>query len=206
MQETHAMTDMKSPRPTFPAGKALPALLTAVLMLQGCAAAVIGGAGAGVMMVDDKRTTGTYIEDENIELKAGSRVREAKLGEGVNASFTSYNRKLLITGEVPDEAARARVGEIAKGVPQVRDVHNELLVAGVTAWTTRGDDALLTTKVKTRMLQDDSVNANHVKVVSSKGVVYLMGLLSQKEADAAAAVAASTSGVQKVVKLFEYTP
>jgi osmotically-inducible protein OsmY len=184
--------------------KTLSVAVAAALMLQGCAAVVVGGAVATVAMVDDKRTSGTYIEDQNIELKASSRLGEAKLGEGVNASFTSFNRKLLITGEAPNEELKARVAAIAKDVPEVRDVVNEMAVAGVTSWTTRSDDTLLTTKVKTRLAQDDGVHSNHVKVVSSKGVVYLMGILPQKEADIAAQVAATTSGVQKVVKLFEY--
>jgi osmotically-inducible protein OsmY len=184
--------------------KTLSVAIAAALMLQGCAAVVVGGAAATVVMADDKRTSGTYIEDQNIEIKAGSRLGEAKLGEGVNASFTSFNRKLLITGEAPNEELKAKVGTIAKDVPEVREVVNELAVAGVTSWTTRSDDSWLTTKVKTRLAQQDGVHANHIKVVSSKGTVYLMGILPQKEADAAAEVAATTSGVQKVVKLFEY--
>ena len=173
--------------------------------LQGCVPLIVAGAaGVGVMMADDKRTAGTYIEDQNIEFKASGLINDA-YKDGVHANVTSFNQKVLITGEVPNEEIKQKIGEIVHGVENVREAVNELAIAGVPSLTARSDDALLTGKVKTRMIEDGTVNANHVKVVTSKGVVYLMGLLSRKEGDQAAQIASKTDGVLKVVKVFEYT-
>jgi osmotically-inducible protein OsmY len=173
--------------------------------LQGCVPVIVAGAaGVGVMMADDKRTAGTYIEDQNIELKASGQIREA-YKDGVHADVTSFNQKVLITGEVPNEEIRQKIGEVVRGVENVREVVNELAIAGTTSFTARSDDSLLTAKVKGRIIEDGTVNPNHVKVVSSKGVVYLMGLLSRKDAEQAAQIASKTNGVLKVVKVFEYT-
>jgi osmotically-inducible protein OsmY len=172
--------------------------------LQGCLPVIAAGAGVGVMMADDKRTSGTYIEDELIEFKASGRIRDA-YKDGVRARITSFNRKALITGEVPNEEIRQKIGEIVSSVENVREVVNELAVAGIPSFTARSDDSLLTAKVKSRLFEDSSVNANHVKVVSSKGVVYLMGLLTHKDAEEASEIVSKTDGVLKVVKVFEYT-
>lgn len=177
--------------------------LLAALPLAGCVPVVATGVGVGAMMADDRRSTGVYIEDEEIEFRAGSRLREAKL-DGVRANFTSYNRRLLITGEAPTEALKARVSEIGRGVPGVKEVYNEMAIAGPIGFAARSNDGYLTTKVKARLFDDSRINANHVKVVTSNGVVYLMGLLKRSEADIAAEIAARTSGVQRVVKVFEY--
>jgi osmotically-inducible protein OsmY len=172
--------------------------------LQGCVPVIVAGAaGVGVMMADDKRTTGTYIEDQNIEFKASGQIREA-YKDGVHADVTSFNQKVLITGEVPNEETKEKIGEIVRGVENVREVVNELAIAGIPSFTARSDDSLLTGKVKGRMVQDSTINANHVKVVSSKGVVYLMGLVSRKDGEQAAQIASKTDGVLKVVKVFEY--
>lgn len=177
--------------------------LTATVPLTGCLPVVATGVGVGAMMADDRRSAGVYIEDEEIEFRAGSRLREAKL-DGVRANFTSFNRRLLITGEAPTEALKARVSEIGRGVPGVKDVYNEMAIAGPIGFAARSNDGYITTKVKARMFDDSRINANHVKVVTSNGVVYLMGLVKREEADIAAGIAARTSGVQRVVKVFEY--
>lgn len=177
--------------------------LTATVPLTGCLPVVATGVGVGAMMADDRRSAGVYIEDEEIEFRAGSRLREAKL-DGVRANFTSFNRRLLITGEAPTEALKARVSEIGRGVPGVKDVYNEMAIAGPIGFAARSNDGYITTKVKARMFDDSRINANHVKVVTSNGVVYLMGLVKREEADIAARIAARTSGVQRVVKVFEY--
>lgn len=174
-----------------------------VISLSGCVPVVAGGIGAGIMMVDDRRTSSTYLMDEEIELKTSSRVRET-FGQNTRVSATSYNRLLLLTGTAPDAEVRANVEEIAKNVPNVRAVQNELQVGTVPSFSSRTNDTYITTKVKARFLEDKRFNVNHVKVVTESGTVYLMGLVKREEAAAAAEVAARTSGVAKVVKIFEY--
>jgi osmotically-inducible protein OsmY len=174
-----------------------------VASLSGCVPVIAGGVGAGIMMAEDRRTSGTYLLDEEIELKAASRVREG-FGENTRASMTSFNRRVLLTGAVPDAAVRAKVEEIVLAVPNVRTVQNELAIGKVSSFTTRTNDTYITTKVKARFIDDTRFNAHHVKVVTEAGTVYLMGLVKREEAAAAAEVAARTGGVEKVVKLFEY--
>jgi osmotically-inducible protein OsmY len=171
--------------------------------LTGCAPLVATGVGAGVLMVEDRRTSGTYMMDEEIELKAGSRIRD-NFGENTHVSVTSYNRRLLITGEVPDAATRAKVEEFAKAVPNVREIQNELVVGGVSGFMARSNDGYITAKVKTRFLDDNRFNIHHVKVVTVANTVFLMGLVKREEGNAAAEIASRTSGVTKVVKVFEY--
>ena len=180
------------------------ALLLAVLPLaQGCAPLLIGGAAAtGAVVATDRRTSGTMLEDENIELKAADRIR-ARFKDSVHVNSTSYNRMLLLTGEVPDAAAKAEVERIARGVEQVRGVYNETIVAGASSMTGRSNDSIITSKVKGRFL-DSKFNALHVKVVTENSVVYLMGLVKKQEAADATEIARTTSGVQKVVRVFEY--
>jgi osmotically-inducible protein OsmY len=180
------------------------ALAAAVLpLLQGCAPLAVGAAAGGaVMMVDDRRTTGIYIEDETIEWKALARVREVAPSAHVNA--TSYNRKVLLTGEVASEAEKKRIETETRAVPSVLDVTNETQVAGASSLASRGSDSLITSNVKVRMVNNGKFSPNHVKVVTEAGTVYLMGLVTQAEGDAAADIARTTSGVTRVVKVFEY--
>jgi len=179
-------------------------LAAAVLpLLQGCAPLAVGAAAGGaVMMVGDRRTTGIYIEDENIEWKALARIREVAPSAHVNA--TSYNRKVLLTGEVASEAEKKRIETETRAVPSVVDVTNETQVAGASSLASRGSDSLITSNVKVRMVNNGKFSPNHVKVVTEAGTVYLMGLVSQAEGDAAADIARTTSGVTRVVKVFEY--
>jgi len=179
-------------------------MLAIVPFIQACAPLVVGGAAAtGAVVATDRRTVGTITEDEGIELKATSRIRE-RYKDGIHVNITSYNRTVLLTGEVPDAAARAEVERIARGVENVRGVYNETVVSGVTSYTARSNDAILTSKVKGRFLDANRFNALHVKVVTENGVVYLMGLVSKKEAADATEIARTTGGVQKVVRVFEY--
>ena len=183
---------------------AIIALLLALPLVQGCGALLAGGAAAtGVVVSQDRRTVGTLTEDEGIELKAVSRIGE-RFKDGVHINVTSYNRMVLLTGEVPDAAARTEVERIAWAVENVRGVHNELAVAGVSSFTVRSNDSLITTKVKGRLLDSNKVNPLHVKVVTENSIVYLMGLVTKEEANEATEVARTTSGVQKVVRVFEY--
>ena len=176
----------------------------AAVNLSGCVPVVAVGVGAGALMADDRRTATTYLMDEEVELKAASRIREA-YKDGVHANVTSFNRLVLLTGEASDAAVRAKVEQIVREVSNVRQVQNEMAVAGVSSIMARSNDTYISTKVKARFLDDRRFSINHVKVVTEAGIVYLMGLVKHEEGTAAAEVTAKTSGGAKVVKVFEYT-
>jgi osmotically-inducible protein OsmY len=179
--------------------------LLALPLLNGCAPLILGGAvGTGVAVVEDRRTLGIMTEDENIEIKAGNRIRDRLKNAHVNV--TSYNGMVLLTGEVPDAAARDIAERTARAVENVRSVVNELQVAGNSALSSRANDSYLTSKVKARFVDAQRFNPLHVKVVTESNVVYLMGLVRKREAHEATEVARTTSGVQKVVRVFEYIP
>lgn len=183
----------------------LAAMLAASLpALHGCAAVVIGGAATGAMVADDRRKTGVYLEDQEIELRAAERLRVAFPGKGVSVGVVSYNHHVLMYGQAQDEADRAKAEGIIKTIPNVDRVYNEVAISGVTSSTSDVNDTAITAKVKARLLDSKKVSFNHVKVVTEAAVVYLMGLVTREEGDAAAQIAATTSGVVKVVKLFEY--
>ena len=177
---------------------------TAALLLQGCVPIVIGAAVGGTAMVaTDRRTTGTQVDDELIEDKTALSIRERFKGD-FHVNVTSYSGIVLLTGEVPAEAAKADIAELARTTPKVRAVQNELVVGAVTDLGSRSNDTLITSKVKTRFVEANKFQINHVKVVTERGVVYLMGVVRRDEGDAAAELASTTSGAQRVVKVFEY--
>ncbi len=181
----------------------LAAALAATTLLGACAPLLIGGAMVGgSMMAVDRRTSGTQVEDQAIELKAGSRIGEALADRG-HVSTTSYNRMVLVTGEVPTEADKATVEETVSRIDNVRSVVNEVTVAGTSSLTSRSSDVLITSKVKASMVDAKDVQANSFKVVTERGVVYLMGRVTEREAGRATDIARGVSGVQKVVRLFE---
>jgi len=178
--------------------------LSTTLLQQGCVPLVIGGAGAAAYSsLEDRRSTGTQIEDESIEVRASNRISD-RFGSTVHVNVTSYNRIALLTGEVPDERAKGEVEKIVRAVPNVRDVTNDLQVAGISSMVSRGNDSYLTTKVRGRLLDTKRVSQAHIKVVSEAGVVYLMGVVTEQEADEAVEIVRNTGGVRKVVKVFEY--
>jgi osmotically-inducible protein OsmY len=177
-------------------------LVAALPLLGGCAAAVIGGAATGVLVANDRRTVGTVTEDQGIEIKSGSRVGERVKDAHIN--YTSFNKVVLMSGEVPTAAAREDAERIVRGVENVRGVYNELQVAGNSALSARTNDAYVTSKVKARFVDGRKFNPVHVKVITENSVVYLMGMVSRAEGDAATEIARTTSGAQKVVRLFEY--
>ncbi len=180
----------------------LAALALLVPVLQGCFPVVATGVGAAALMAADRRTTGVYIEDENIEWKIVALMKDDATGAHVNG--TSFNERVLLTGEAPTEAVKKQIEDKVRSIPSVRDVVNELQIAGASSMTSRGNDALITSNVKARMVNHPDFLPNHVKVVTESGVVYLMGLVTPKEGDAAVEVARTTSGVSRVVKVFEY--
>ncbi|MFN3956340.1 MAG: BON domain-containing protein [Tepidimonas ignava] len=171
--------------------------------LPGCAPLVAGAAvGGTVLVASDRRTTGTQLEDETIELKVAARVRE-QLGERARVNATSFNRKVLLTGEVASEADRQRVLRIVQGVDNVAGVVDELAVMGSPSLTARSADALVTARVKAAFVDAKDLSANAIKVVTERGTVYLMGLVTAREAQRAAEVARTVPGVQRVVRVFE---
>lgn len=178
------------------------ALATTTLM-SACAPLLIGGAMAsGALMYSDRRTSGAQLEDQAIELKAGPRLKEA-LGDRAHLNVTSYNRLVLITGEVASEADREAAQKAIAGIENVRSTVNEAAVMGLSSLTSRSSDALLTSKVKAAFIDNGNLQANAVKVVTERATVHLMGRVTEKEAAKAAEVASTVSGVQKVVRVFE---
>ncbi|HWR75789.1 MAG TPA: BON domain-containing protein [Thiobacillus sp.] len=175
----------------------------ALSQLHGCAAVAVGGAAVGTSVALDRRTAGVYVGDQEIELRAMNRLGEALPEKTGRISVTSYNRQVLLTGQVPDESTRSRATDVVKGVPDVRTVFNELTLSGVTSFTSRANDTTITGNVKARLLRDERVPGTKIKVVTEAGAVYLMGLVTQAEADVATEIARTTSGVTKVVTLFE---
>lgn len=178
------------------------AALAVLPILNGCFPLAVTGAGTAAVLASDRRTAGMYFEDENIEWKAIARVYEKFNAAHVNA--ISYNRKVLLTGEVPSEEMKKDLEAQIRSIPSVVEVANELQVAGNSSLAARGNDTLLTSNVKTRMVNNGKFSPSHVKVVTEAGTVYLMGLVNQAEGDAAADIARTTSGVRGVVKVFEY--
>jgi osmotically-inducible protein OsmY len=179
------------------------AVLLGAALLQGCFGLAVTGVGTAALMATDRRTTGTYIEDESIEWKVFGKLRERYPGAHVNA--TSYNRRVLLTGEAPSEEVKKKIEEEVRSIENVKEVTNELQVAGASSFASRGSDSLITSNVKARMVNNARVSPTNVKVLTEAGVVYLMGLVTQEEGDAAVEVARNTSGVVRVVKVFEYS-
>ena len=177
--------------------------LLAATLLTACAPLLIGGAiVGGSMVVTDRRTSGTQIEDQAIELKSLNRVSEV-IGDRGHVSVTSYNRLALISGEVPTEADKAAVEQAISRIETLHSVVNELAIAGASSMSTRSNDTILTGKVKASLIDAKDLQVNAFKVVTERGTVYLMGRVTEREAARAAEMARTVSGVQKVVRVFE---
>jgi len=188
----------RSMRPTL-----LLVTLAASTLLGACAPLLIGGAMVGgSMMVTDRRTSGTQLEDQGIEMKAAKRADESIGGRG-HVNVTSYNRLVLISGEVPTEADKAAVELAVARVENARSVVNELAIGSASSIGNRSNDTLLTSKVKASMVDAKDVLTNAYKVVTERSVVYLMGRVSEREAGRATDIARGVSGVTKVVRVFE---
>lgn len=180
------------------------AALAGALVAAGCAAPLlVGGAMVGTAFaVTDRRTSGAQLEDEGIELKSITRVRDT-LGERGHVNATSYNRSVLITGEVPSEADRQAVEQAIARIENVRSTVNELTVAGNSSLGSRTNDGVLTSKVKATFIDAKDLQSNAIKVVTERGTAFLMGIVTEREAARAAELARSVSGVTKVVRVFE---
>jgi len=191
----HAFT--KTSLSTFILAAALSTQLTA------CVPMIVGGAAVGGSMAADRRTSGTYIEDQAIELKASKAIADS-LKEKVHANITSFNRQVLITGEVSDDANKKKAESLVKPIENVASIKNYLEIAKNSSLSVRTNDAYITSKVKANFLKENKFSANYVKVVTESGTVYLLGFVTHKEADDAVEIARSIGGVKTVVKVFEY--
>jgi len=174
-------------------------------VLPGCVEMAATGAAAGASAAHDRRTLGTVIDDETIELKLlDAYVADKELYSNAHLNFTSYNNIVLVTGEAPTEVLRDRAAAIVKKIPSARRVHNEVALAAPSSMVSRSSDSWVTVKVKTKMARIKDFDFTRVKVVTENGVVYLMGLVTQMEGGTAADAARQVPGVQRVVKIFEY--
>jgi len=183
---------------------ALALVLVSAGALQGCAEAlIVGGVAAGVVMAADRRQAEVMFSDQRIEFNAGSRIDDALKGQG-HVNVTSYNYTVLLTGEVPTAQAKADAEKAVTDVPNVKTVVNELQIAGTSSAASRSNDAYITSKVKSSFLGNAKFKPTDIKVVTEASVVYLLGLVTREEADAATEIARGTGGVQKVVRVFEY--
>ena len=170
--------------------------------LAACAPMIIGGAMMGSMIAVDRRTTGTLIEDEGIELRAASRIRD-NLGDRVHINVTSYNRQMLLTGEVPNAQDRQLVERVVATVDTVRSVVNEVAIQPISTFTQRSSDTLTTGRIKAALIDAKDLHVNSFKVVTERGTVYLMGRVTQREANRATDIVRSIDSVQKVVRVLE---
>ena len=186
-----------------PGRRLLLATLATALLSSACAPLVLGGAMVGgALMATDRRTSGTQLEDQGIELKAGSRIRE-QLGERVHVSVNSYNRLVLITGEARNEADRTLLTTIASGIENVQSVLNETAVMGNSSLGSRSNDVLIATKIRANLVDARDLISNAFYVVVERGDVFIMGRVSEREATRAVEIARGVGGVKKVVRVFE---
>jgi osmotically-inducible protein OsmY len=188
-------------------GLILCTLLPSLVVLSGCAPVVVGGAATTVGVAHDRRTSGSVIEDQAIEMRVYNRLSEdEEIKQQAHINVTSYDGIVLLSGETPSEALRTRAGQIARDAEKVRRVHNEIQIAAPSSMMTRSSDSWITAKVKSSLfgVKIEGFDPTRVKVVTENGTVYLMGLVTHAEAEAATAQAREVSGVQRIVKLFQY--
>lgn len=181
-------------------------VLITIVLLQGCATAIITGAATGVTIAHDRRTTGAVIDDQGVEFKAALAIFNNKdIYEQSHINITSYNGIILITGETLTEQLKQQVYDLVRIIPKVRTIHNELIIAAPSSLPSRSSDAWITSKVKAKITSDRQVDPFHIKVVTEHGIVYLMGIVNQTESDRAVSITSNSAGVQRVVKMFEYS-
>ncbi|MBT2970063.1 MAG: hypothetical protein B6D72_14965 [gamma proteobacterium symbiont of Ctena orbiculata] len=183
------------------------ALCITVLILQGCAAAVVGGAAATATVAHDRRTTGTIVEDQSIELKAYDLMsKDPKFKQQSSIHVTSYNMVVLLTGQAADESLRSKAEQLAANIDRVRRVVNEIEIGSTSTLVENSRDVALTTEVKVRLakIKLPDFDPLRVKVVTERGAVFLLGLITKQEADAVTDVVRHISGVRRVVRVFEY--
>ena len=180
-------------------------LLLPIILLQGCATAIVTGAATGASLAHDRRTTGAVIDDQGIEFKASLAIFNNKeIYEKSHINVTSYNGTVLITGETLTEQLKQKTYDMVRALPKVRTIHNELIIAAPSALPSRSSDAWITSKVKAKITADEQLDPFFIKVVTEHGIVYLMGVVNHAEADRAVGIVSNSAGVQRVVKIFEY--
>lgn len=190
----------------MPKFKVLLVLIMPVMLLQGCATAVVTGAATGAAVIHDRRTTGAVIDDQGIEFKVSKALFTNKaIYDQSHINVTSYNGTVLLTGETPTEALKQQVTAEVQAIRNVGRIHNELLIAAPSSLPSRSSDAWITSKIKAKLTTDEHIDPFYIKVVTEHGVVYLMGLVSHAEADRAVNIVTQSAGVQRVIKIFEYT-
>ncbi len=199
-QAPSALSTARRPRGLWRAGSLL-AVVLAATQLQGCFVLGLGAVGTTAYVATDRRTAGSILEDNTIQLKADNRISTA-LGGYANVRAVSYNQQVLLVGQVPTEAAKLQAAEVVRGVPNVKAVLNEIDVGPVSDLNRSATDTLITTKVKARLIDAHDIFGNAFKVTTSNSVVYLMGIVTQREADRAVDIARDTTGVSKVVTMF----
>ena len=182
---------------------ALVAALSLTLHLAGCIPVIVGAVGAGAYAATDRRSLGAQADDKLIAPRVDKRISEA-MSDRAHVNVNSFNRKVLLTGEVPDQASKDRAEEIARSVDNVSSVVSDLEIGGMTPAAARNNDVYLTAKVKAELVSRKDLFANAYNVTTEKSIVYLMGRVTREEGDRAAETARGVSGVQKVVKVFEY--
>lgn len=174
-----------------------------LVSLQACVGIMVGGAVVGTLAATDRRTLGAQTEDKTIAIKGETRIPKV-VGPNDHINVTSFNRKVLLTGEVRDEAAKAAAEREAAAIEGVHSVVNELGIGGASSYTSRSNDAVITGKIKASFVDNKTLSANSIKVVTERGEVFLMGRVTQGEGNLAAEITRGVSGVSKVIKVFEY--
>jgi osmotically-inducible protein OsmY len=183
----------------------LSALITIVILLQGCVAAAVVTVGTGVKVATDRRSVGNQIDDQTIELNAYAKLSEDKsLSDNTNIQVVALNGSLLVIGQAPTEYLRNQVVKIINTVAGVSKIYNQVRIGNTTSVLTKGNDVWLTSKVKVALLADDGIDGTNIKVITENAEVFLMGLVNDKEANKAVNIARNISGVNKVLKAFEY--
>ena len=179
------------------------ALALIITQLTGCAAAVVSGAVAGTALLHDRRTPGTIVDDQNLELKAQQALHKMHLDSSSHISIISYNNNILLVGQTPSSTIKNNIESTIRDLEKVRRIYNEITIGEATAMNTRAQDSWITTRIKSNLVFNDALDGTRVKVYTEDGVVYLMGIVNSDEEAHAVDVARHVDGVEKVVKLFE---
>jgi osmotically-inducible protein OsmY len=183
------------------------AVLLCCIMLPGCFVPFVAGAALGGAIVYDRRDFQTMVDDQEISQQANNKMHtDNELYQNAHIVVTSFNRSVLIVGQAPTETLRAKVQQIVAALPNVKRIYNEVTISGPTSAAVRSSDSWITTKVKSQMLVEPKLRSGQIKVLTENGVVYLIGVVRHSQADVAIDIARQVSGVQRVVKIFEYIP
>lgn len=181
------------------------AVLASLILLQGCGAALVAGTAGAVSSATDRRTLGTQIDDNNLEIKAAIALKEhQQLTKYTNISVVSLNGNVLLLGQAPTSEMRSLAHQTVERIQGVKKLHNQIRIGNMTGISTKTHDTWLTSKVKSKLLTNEHISSNDIKVITENGEVFLMGLVTQQEANVAVEVARHVSGVVKVIKVFEY--